>query len=196
MQRVDAVVAPADRPTGLRIAAHERVERVGEHRPGLTRHLEQLGLRNDRPGLNHPLGRLRDVHRVIAHPLQVVGDLHRGGEETQVAGHRLLGRQQPDHSLLDVELDLIDRRVARDDRLLAVPRQYRVDGRGERRLGIARHVEERDLELGELVVEMPVTCRLRVHDYPNLPVMYASVRSSVGRVNTCCVVPNSTRLPT
>jgi hypothetical protein len=123
------------------------------------------------PGPQHPLGRLRDVDGVIAHPLQVVRDLHHGGEKSQVARHGLLGRQQVDHLLLDFQLDVIDRVVARDDlaRLVGVALQHRVDGAVQRGLRLARHVEQHDLELGELVVKMAVTRRWCVH--PNLPVM-------------------------
>ena len=108
---------------------------------------------------------------MIAHALEVVGDLHRGRQEAEVAGHRLLGREEPDHRFFDVELELIDGLVAQNDLtgLGAVPLQHGLDGRAQRCLGVARHVEQRDLELRQLVVEMAMARRLRVH--PNLPVM-------------------------
>ena len=93
MQRIDAVVAAADGTARLRVAAHERVERVGEHGACLACHLEELGLGDDGARGHEALRRLRDVHGVVADALQVVGDFHRGGEEAEVAGHRLLSRQ-------------------------------------------------------------------------------------------------------
>jgi phosphate transport system protein len=80
VQRVHAIVAAADRATGLRVAAHECVKRVGEHRAGLARHLEELGLRDDGSGDEETLRRLCDVDRVIADALDafVRGDAQAG----------------------------------------------------------------------------------------------------------------------
>ena len=66
---------------------------------------------------------------------------------------------------------MIDLLVAQNDLtgLVAVPLQHGLHGRGERGLGLARHIEQCDFELGELIVKMAMTRRLRVH--PNLPVM-------------------------
>ena len=95
---------------------------------------------------------------MVAHALEIVRDLHRGGEEPQVAGHRLLRGEEPDHGLFDLELEPVQLAVAGDHALglLAVALEQRLDRRGERGLRIARHVEERDLELREIVVEMAV----------------------------------------
>ena len=45
---------------------------------------------------------------MIAHALQVVGDLHRRHEEPEVLGHGLLRREQADDPLLDLELEGVD----------------------------------------------------------------------------------------
>ena len=114
---------------------------------------------------------MRDVDRVIAHPFEIVGDFHRRGEKPQIAGHRLLRREQADHRLFDLQLEMIDLPVALNDLrgFFAVSLQHGLDRRREGCLRLARHVEQGDLELRELVVEMAMTRRLCVH--PNLPVM-------------------------
>ncbi len=94
------------------IAADERLERVGEHLAGQPGHLDDLRLRRDGPRLGQPLGRLGDVDRVVADPLEVVGDLERGGEHPEVARHRLLQREQVDALLLDLHLHGVDHAVA------------------------------------------------------------------------------------
>src|SRR5205823_3555000 len=86
----------------------EYLERRRQHGPRLTRHLEQLGLGSDHAGAQQALGRLRDVHGVVAHALEVVGDLGGGDEQPQVPGHGLLRGEQIDHRLLDFELEGVD----------------------------------------------------------------------------------------
>src|SRR2546428_7677037 len=115
------------------------------------------------------------------------------GEEARVAAYGLLSSERPDHRFLDLDFEPVDIPVAGDAlaRFVAVARQHGFDRRGERRLRVARHVEQRHFELGELVVKVAMARCLGVQ--PNLPVMYASVRSSVGRVKTCSVSPNSTK---
>ena len=49
-----------------------------------------------------------DVDRVIADALEIVRDLERGGDESQIAGHRLLQRQQRDAALVDLDLEPVD----------------------------------------------------------------------------------------
>ena len=51
--------------------------------------------------------------------------------------------------------------------LLAVALQQRLDREAERRLRLARHGEQADLDVAQLVVKMPVD----VEAHPNLPVM-------------------------
>ena len=116
VQRVHLVVAQADLAAGRGVAADERLERVGQHLARQPRHLDDLGLGRDRPALVQPLGRLGDVDRVVAHPLEVVGDLERGGEHPEVAGHRLLEGEEVDALLLDLDLHAVDDPVARDHR--------------------------------------------------------------------------------
>ena len=156
------------RPAGG-VAPDEGLQRVGEHLPGQPGHVDDLGLRRDGPGLNQPLGRLGDVDRVVAHPLEVVGDLERRGEHPEVARHRLLQRQQVDALLLDLHFHGVDHPVPGDHpaRLLAVALQQRLHRQPQRRLRLAGHGEQPDLDVAQLVVKMTMD----IDAHPNLPVM-------------------------
>ena len=193
VQPVDLIVPAADIAGGGRVAPHEGLERIGEHLPRQARHLDQFRLRSDGPGLGQAFRRLRDVDGVIAHPLEVVGDLERRGEHPEVARHRLLEAEELDALLLDLDLERVDRTVAGDDPmgLGGVPLEQGLHRQRKGRLRLARHREEPDLDVAQLVVEMAVL----VLGHPNLPVMYASVRSSVGVVNNRRVSPYSTSRP-
>ena len=106
---------------------------------------------------------------MIAHPLEVVGDLERGGEHAEVARHRLLEREEVDALLLDFHFHAVDDAVAGDDaaRLLAVALQQRFDRQAQRRLRLARHREQADLDVAQLVVKVAMD----VDAHPNLPVI-------------------------
>ena len=172
VQGVHGIIAPADLAAQFGIAADERVERAGQHRPCLAGHLEQLRLGRDQPGLEQPLGRLRDVHRVVAHALQVVRDLGGRHQQPQVPRHRLLGGEQVDHRLLDLELEGVDGVIARDrpGGEVAVAAEQGVERASQGVLGLARHRQELGLQLRQVVVEVAV-CRRGGDAHPNRPVM-------------------------
>ena len=56
---------------------------------------------------SRPLG---DVHREVAHALQVGIDLQRGDDQAQVGRHGLLQGEQVDGELVDLDLDRVDAR--------------------------------------------------------------------------------------
>jgi len=189
---IHLVVPPADLPSRLGVAPDERLEGVGKHVAREARHLDDLRLRGDGALVGEPHRRLRDVDGVVAHPLEVVGDLQGGGQHAEVARHRLLEGQQVDAHLFKLDLHLVDDPVGADHRLglLPVPLEQRVHRQAQCGLRLARHGQEADLDLAQVVMKVPV--RL---GHPNLPVMYASVRSCVGEVKSWSVSPNSTSLP-
>ena len=106
---------------------------------------------------------------MVAHALQVVGDLERGGEHAEVARHGLLEGEQVDALLLDFHLHVVDGAVVGDDLagLVGVALQERLHGQAQRGLGLARHGQQAHLDGTELV--MKVAVRLEAH--PNLPVI-------------------------
>ena len=114
---------------------------------------------------------LGDALGVVAHPLEVGHDVDDRGDDPQVARHRLLGGEETNDCLLDLELQTVNVRVSRDHRagFVDVPLEHRLHGCRERGLRVTGHIEQCDLELRELVVEMAVARRLRVQ--PNLPVI-------------------------
>jgi len=168
VQRIDLVVPQADVTPALRIASNEGFQRVGKHLPAEPRHLHDLRLRRDRPALGETDGGLRDVHRVIAYALQVGRDLERGDQGSEVAGHGLLERQEAEALFLQLHFHHVDDPVAVDDPLGAgrVAFEQGLDGQAERSFRFARHGEQADLHLAQLIVKVPVGL-----GHPNLPVM-------------------------
>jgi hypothetical protein len=90
VQRVHLIVPPADVAAERRVAAHEGVDRVGEHAARQAAHLDDLGLGRDRPLAEELLCAPGDVGRVVAHALEVVRDLERREDQTKIARHRLV----------------------------------------------------------------------------------------------------------
>ncbi len=167
MQLVHAVVALQHIARERTVAAHERVERIGEHVRGDAHHL--LDLRDDRERrcLHQPAHALGDVDGVVAHPLEIARDLHRHGDEAEVPRHGLLQREQVDRVVLDLHLERVDRIVVLDDLrgLRHVARQQRAHRLAHRVLRQSRHADERGLQAVQVILEVAV----RAH--PNLPVM-------------------------
>jgi len=182
-QRVHAVVLAADLAAELPVPTHEGVQRPRKHGARLARHFRELVLgRKQQPVPVEPLGGLRDVDRVVAHALEVVGDLHGGKEEPEIPRHRLLGREQVDDCLLDLELESVERAVSGDDlrgeRIVA--RERSIHGYVQGLLGIGRHGEELCLKLRQFVVKVAADLgvpprvppkRVGLLVQPNLPVM-------------------------
>ena len=116
-------------------------------------------------------GGLGDVHRVVADALQVVRHLDGRDDEAEVAGDRLLEREQRNGEPLDLVLQGIDLAVAGDDGLglVLVLRQQGVDGEVDEAFGALRHLQQLLLQRSELVVKVAKPGGLGAH--PNLPVM-------------------------
>src|SRR5690606_17629194 len=95
--------------------------------------------------------------------------------------------------LLDLHFHGVDDPVVLDHalRLGAIALQQGLHGQPQGRLRLTGHGEEADLDIVQLVMEMAV----HVNAHPNLPVMYASVRSFAGAVKSRSVSPNSISSP-
>src|SRR5450432_1185551 len=172
VQRVHLIVAPAHVTTEHAVAANEGVERVAEHVAGAASHILDFRIGGDVGAHRHEaLGGLRDVHRVIAHALEIARDLDRADDEAQVARHRLLEREERDGEPFDLDLEGIDLAVALDDGvgLAGVAMQQCLHGHVDQRLGALGHVEQPLLQLIELLVEVPKTSGVG-GAHPNLPV--------------------------
>ncbi len=135
-----------------------------------------------------------DVGGEVADALQLAVDLDDGDEEAQIAGDRLVERQQLEALLFDLDLLLVDLEVADDDlaRLVAIAL---LDGL-ERDAQVVLHEgskrEDLALELVELALEM---CHAALLPQPKRPVMYSSVCFSVGQEKMFVVEPNSMMRP-
>ena len=134
---------------------------------------------------------------MVAHALEVIGDLDCTDDEAKVARHRLLQCQQFHRGLLDFHLEAVQLRVAIDNELCLLPVavHQRLDGEVSALLSFRRHAQQRFLERRKLIVKVPEAGGTRVSCHPNLPVMYASVRSWRGLVKSCSVCPNSMSSP-
>ncbi len=58
---------------------------------------------------------LGDAGRVVTHALDLRDHHQHGDDEAEVAGDRLLGRDQVDRAVLDLEPNAVDLLVVRDD---------------------------------------------------------------------------------
>ena len=71
----------------------------------------RIGL--ERRQRDQPDARLRDVDRLIADALEIGVDLDDRPDVPEVRGDRMLEREQLEAQVVDLELELVDRRVAR-----------------------------------------------------------------------------------
>jgi hypothetical protein len=145
---------------------------------------------------NQTQRRLRDVDGVVADTFEVAGDLDGADQESKVACHRLLQGEQLEGELLDLHLQLVNLTVPAEYgvRLLLVPGEQRVHRDVDEFFRTRRHVEQTLLERCQLVVEVAKADGL-AWGHPNLPVMYASVRSSRGLVKRRSVASCSISWP-
>ena len=90
------------------------------------------------------LGRLGDVHRQVADALEIGVDLDRGHDGPQVGRHRLVQRQQLQHAVVDLDVELVDRLVAGQHRFdeAEVALGQALDGMAHALLGQAAHLEQ------------------------------------------------------
>ena len=97
-----------------------------------------------------------DVDREVADALEIRVDLDRRHDRAKVDRHRLVQREQLEAAVVDLDVELIDRLIPREDAVHA--RGVALDERPHRRadaiLGEAAHLEQPRLELGELLLEM------------------------------------------
>ena len=100
-------------------------------------------------------GDLGDVHREVAHPLQLADHPQRGHHDPEVAGDRLLEGEQGERRLLDPLARPVDLVVGGDDLLghLGVAVEQRLGGEADRGLDLAADLRQVLEDRVELVVE-------------------------------------------
>src|SRR5262245_12745247 len=106
-------------------------------------------------------------------------------------------RQETHRQAFDLDLEIVDLVILANHRrrLRGVARQQRRNGQIDQLLGARRHVEQSLLDDRELLVKMAMTRLDGGWRHPNLPVTYASVRSSRGLVKISLVRPASMSFP-
>ena len=163
------------------IGPNECIERVAEHFASAASHHLDLGNANVHFGLvRQTQRRLSDVDSVIANPLEIVRHFDGANDETKIARHWLLQRQQLHGCLFDFHFEAVQFDVAIDHELclFAVAVHQGFDGKVGALLGLRRHTKQRFLQRRKLIVKMTESGAGRVSCHPNLPVIYASVLSS------------------
>jgi hypothetical protein len=120
--------------------------------------------------LRQALGGVRHVHGVIAHALEIVRNLVRGHDLTEVRRHGLLQREQLEHLLVDLDLELVDAVVRAHDPVghRRVAGEHGRDRLADDPLHEPGHLQEIFLEGVELVVEAPPRWMLVFHRNPSM----------------------------
>jgi hypothetical protein len=109
-----------------------------------------------RLSLGESLGPLGDVHGVVSDSLQVVVDLERTDEKTQVHRYGLLQGEERHRLLLDDALHPVDRLVVPDDRsrFFGIDLGERFDRALDLALDLASHEDQVPAQVLELFREM------------------------------------------
>src|SRR6478735_7614207 len=195
LQAVEVRVHVVDRRGLGQVAGGEGVDRCGVQLAGLLAHrgddAAQLGVELVAPD---PPGRLADVGAEVGRPLDLGDHPHQRHDHAQVGGHRRLQGDQPVAALLEIDRAGIDLVVAADQVVgtleVAVEQDRRRPGDQLRDGG----GEVGQLAASVLQLLMEALAQLLGHQ-PNLPEMYASVRSSLGVENIRDVRSTSTSTP-
>ena len=109
---VDVIIASRDRSGAVVIDVDDRREDVADLLSDEAPHLGQMHVVSQRR-IRRELARLLgDRCGMVAHPLEVVGDVVEREQEAQVARDRLLERDRPRDEAGDVALVPVERLVA------------------------------------------------------------------------------------
>src|SRR3990172_6629987 len=180
-------VVPKDRPVRqFVVAVDEGVQGVLQHLLCDLRHPRDVDQRFERRDGEKRLRPLRDVDRLVADPLHVRVDLHRGGDEAEIDGRRLAQRDELDARLVDLDVELVHLGFHGTDlgEEVDVALNERLDDPPGHLFHQPSHAEDQFAKPRQLFRIMFLHPRSppRLEDHPNLPVMYSSVRLSDGFV--------------
>ena len=150
---VDVAVARNHRPGLLRLAVDERRDRIAQHLQRHRRHARQVDVGLElrlRAQIDHPAG---NRHRLVAHPLQILRNLHRDRDQPELGRERGFGEQM-ERRVVDLNFVLVEDVVVRLhlQRERVVPLHQGPHGAGDRGFGVARHRKEALLEMGHFFV--------------------------------------------
>ncbi len=171
LEGVHLGVFPAHPPGQLGVAGHEGVQALLHHPLGPIGHARQVDVGLELRLLVQLQRALGDVDGLVADALEIGDDLHGGGDEAQIAGGRLVQRQELHALLVDLDVVGVHLRVAVDDLLgqHRVALQQRGHDPADLVLDQAAHGQQGLLERVQLFV------KVALHDgpplYPNRPVM-------------------------
>ena len=128
---------------------------AAQHAPHLRSHLADLEDVRQRRVLRRPPGRIRDVDRVVADPLDVPGRPEHGEHEAKVAGHGVLKGQKLQRALIDLDVEVVDPVVGPADqfRPVRISLLQRLHGQPHQLLRPPRDLQEQVVELVELELE-------------------------------------------
>ena len=154
-QVVHERVVPADLSRKVGVAIDERIEGFFDHDSGPIRHSGDIDVGLELGFLGQFQRPLADILREVAHSLQIGRDLHRGGDEPQIARGGLAQGQEPDALLVDLHVVGIDLVIGLDHALgqVGVALHQRLDGVGHLRFDERPHPKDALFERGEFFVE-------------------------------------------
>ena len=111
---------------------------------------------------------LSNVHGQIADPLEIGVDLDGRHDDAEIRRHRLMQREQLEAAIIDFDMKVVDRLVARGDRVesVRVPVHETVHRFPHPFLGEAAHRQQSRREGVEFFLKMP----LHAFHQPHLPV--------------------------
>ena len=132
VEGVDLVVLVAGAAGEDFVAVEEGARRVAEHFADEVGHAPEVGLGGGDRVVFEEDGDAGDAFGVVGDALEVGGDGVERDQLAQVAGDRLLERDQVEHRLLNLVAQLVDRGVAvadaaREHEIAAQQRLHRVD---------------------------------------------------------------------
>src|SRR6202011_1929559 len=153
VERVDLVVAFSDGARAILVGLDHRAQDLVHLRFGDRGHLGQVDVGFELRQVVEPERGPGDAYGMVAHPLQLEHHVLKADDQTQVAGHRLLGGHDHEGALPQLAVQLVDLLVAGNhllgERVVAIDQgAHRL---GDRLFDHAAHADDTRLQLGKLV---------------------------------------------
>ena len=142
----------------LGVVAHERIDTVLDHRLCDFGHPREIDIGLELRDVVKFEGALADVHRVVADSFEVGGNLEAGSDEAQIAGSRLMEREQADALLVVIGVHLVDFVVALNHfaGVFAIAIDQRLDRLGDLPLHQSAHLEQTGAQAAQILFVLSV----------------------------------------